>query len=91
MYVIAGESLDLGNEVRIEEGERILIEVSRKFTAEQLRSLAYQAGYCFQVTTQFCLPPLSGDTLSIVQAVQLNMLAKELFPNTIRAVQGQQV
>ena len=79
MYVIAGELLDLGNEVRIEEGERILIEVSRKFTSEQLRSLAYQAGYCFQVTPQYCLSPLSGIALSVPQAEQLSVLAKQVF------------
>ena len=91
MYVIAGESLDLGDGVRIEDGERILIEVSRKFTSEQLRSLAYQAGYCFQVTTQRCLPPLPSNALSLPQAVQLSVLAKKVFLQTSRAVLGQKV
>ena len=85
MYVVAGESLDLGNEVIIEEGERILIEVSRKFTSKQLRSLAFQAGYCFQVTTPYCRPFPSGNALS---AVQLSVLAMQAFLETSRAVQG---
>lgn len=49
MYVIAGESMTLGNAISISPGEAILIEISRKFTTEQLRSLAVRTGFFFQV------------------------------------------
>lgn len=35
-------------DVSIVEGERLLVEVSRKFTAEKLASLAYRSGLCIQ-------------------------------------------
>jgi len=49
LYVVAGENVDLGGGVAIEKGERILMEISRKFLSEQLRGLAYQSGFYFQV------------------------------------------
>ena len=49
MYLIAGESLTLSKDCQIAKGERILMEVSRKFRPEQLRELAFQAGFLCQV------------------------------------------
>lgn len=49
MYVIAGEDLRLGHGISIQKGERILMEISRKFLTEQLRGLAYHSGFYFQV------------------------------------------
>ena len=50
MYVISGENISLGQGMSIERGERILMEISRKFQTEQLRGLAYHSGFYFQVS-----------------------------------------
>lgn len=55
MYLIVGEALDIGNGVAFSEGERVLMEVSRKFTTEHLRGLAYNSGFFFEV--RYTLPP----------------------------------
>lgn len=49
MYVIAGENVEIANGIGIEKGERVLMEISRKFLTEQLRGLAYHCGFYFQV------------------------------------------
>jgi dimethylhistidine N-methyltransferase len=49
MYLIAGHRVSgLGHGLTFQKGERILMEISRKFTQEQLRSLAFRSGYYFQ-------------------------------------------
>ena len=50
MWLEAGEELDdIIPGVRLAKGERILMEVSRKFTQEKLRALAFQSGFFWQV------------------------------------------
>lgn len=46
--------------VSITEGERLLVEVSRKFTAQRLASLAYKSGLCIQVCTISRTAPIAG-------------------------------
>lgn len=43
-----------GTDIAIAQGERVLMEVSRKFTQARLRGLAYQAGWCWQVRCAQC-------------------------------------
>ena len=54
MYVIAGEDLALAHGITIAKGERILMEISRKFLTKQLRGLAYHSGFYFQVKFSCC-------------------------------------
>lgn len=49
MFVIARQSQSINGGISFHKGERVLMEVSRKFLPEQLRPLAYQAGFIFQV------------------------------------------
>ncbi|KAK9789403.1 hypothetical protein WJX73_006308 [Symbiochloris irregularis] len=39
-----------GTDISIVQGERVLMEVSRKFTQTRLRGLAFQAGWCWQAS-----------------------------------------
>ena len=49
MWVQAAETLaDIAPGVTIRKGERILMEVSRKFTQDKLRGLAFQSGFFWQ-------------------------------------------
>ena len=50
MWLVAPEELYVaGGEIHISKGERLLMEVSRKFTQQRLRSMAFSAGWCWQV------------------------------------------
>ena len=50
MWLLAPESLHIaGTNIHIKKGERLLMEVSRKFTPMRLRALAFNAGWCWQV------------------------------------------
>ena len=50
MWLEAAEKLtDIAPGVTIQRGERILMEVSRKFTQDALCSLAFQSGFFWQV------------------------------------------
>ena len=50
MWLEAGEGIGgLTPGVDLVKGERILMEVSRKFTQDKLRSLAFQSGFFWQV------------------------------------------
>ena len=50
MWLEAPEAVDdVAPGVSIARGERILMEVSRKFTVDKLRALAFQSGFFWQV------------------------------------------
>ena len=51
MWLEAPETLTgIAPGVNIKRGERIMMEVSRKFTQDKLRSLAFQSGFFWQVS-----------------------------------------
>ena len=49
MYVVAQEDVDLGRGIKVARGERVLMEVSRKFTLAGVDELAYRSGLFLQV------------------------------------------
>ena len=52
MYLVARESVpDVFPGVTIARGERVLMEISRKFTSSGLRALYFEAGFCHQVSS----------------------------------------
>ena len=53
MWLVAPADMHICGSIHISRGERILMEVSRKFTVPALRSMAFQAGWFWQVG---CLP-----------------------------------
>lgn len=58
MHVVAGENIKLNKDIEIKIGDRILMEISRKFQVEQMRGLAYQSGFYYQVGN--ALAPVTG-------------------------------
>ena len=66
MWLEAGEDIDdLIPGSRLVQGERILMEVSRKFTQEKLRGLAFQSGFFWQASS----PATAATTLPAVVTV----------------------
>lgn len=64
MYLVARESVpDVFPGVTIERGERVLMEISRKFTGGGLRALAFEAGYCHHVSAGMSLGPACPATM----------------------------
>lgn len=49
MWLIANEAVHISDDITIAKGERILMEVSRKFTLEDIRQLAFQSDFYVQV------------------------------------------
>ena len=50
MWLVAPYDVRIpGTGIVIKQGERLLMEVSRKFTQPHLRGLALEAGWCWQV------------------------------------------
>jgi len=57
MWLVANEDVKgVCDSVDIHKGERILMEMSRKFTLEDIRQLAFQSDFYVQVAA----PPFSG-------------------------------
>ncbi len=57
MWLVANEDVKgVCDSVDIHKGERILMEMSRKFTLEDIRQLAFQSNFYVQVA----VPPFSG-------------------------------
>lgn len=64
MWLVANEEIHMVDDIYIAKGERILMEMSRKFTLEDIRQLAFQSDFYVQVTAA---------------AVQLTVAAVELL------------
>lgn len=59
MWLVANEAVPgVVDGVDIHKGERILMEMSRKFTPEDIRQLAFQSNFYVQVSS--CRPPPTG-------------------------------
>jgi len=60
MWLVSkGDTGEVAPGISIAAGERVLVEISRKFTVEQLQGLAYNAGLYMQVAR--CLSQQSED------------------------------
>ena len=49
MWLVASEKIHIAEGISIAQGERILMEVSRKFTLDDIRQLAFQSDFYVQV------------------------------------------
>ena len=49
MWLVANEQIDIAEGIYIAQGERILMEMSRKFTLDDVRQLAFQSDFYVQV------------------------------------------
>lgn len=49
MWLVANEQIDIAEGIYIAQGERILMEMSRKFTLDDIRQLAFQSDFYVQV------------------------------------------
>lgn len=49
MWLIASEEVCITEGITIGKGERVLMEMSRKFTLEDIRQLAFQSAFYVQV------------------------------------------
>ena len=55
MWLVANEDVkEVCDSVDIHKGERILMEMSRKFTLEDIRQLAFQSNFYVQVAVCSC-------------------------------------
>lgn len=77
MWLVANEDVKgVCDSVDIHKGERILMEMSRKFTLKDIRQLAFQSNFYVQVAA----PPFSGHPLGPPHAVkQLSCSHKASF------------
>ncbi len=74
MWLVANEDVKgVCDSVDIHKGERILMEMSRKFTLEDIRQLAFQSNFCVQVAT----PPFSGYPVGSASCSQANELQSQ--------------
>ena len=82
MWLEAGEDIDdLIPGSRLVEGERILMEVSRKFTQEKLRGLAFQSGFFWQASSPSQLHACCGGGCKAVYAgdIMLGSSARDIM------------
>ena len=62
MWLVANDDVpDVVEGVSILKGERILMEMSRKFTPEDIRQLAFQSDFYVQVSPAFMQPFPASD------------------------------
>ena len=67
MWLVANEDVKgVCDSVNIHKGERILMEMSRKFTLEDIRQLAFQSNFYVQVAA----PPFFGHPRGLPCAVK---------------------
>ncbi len=77
MWLVANEDVKgVCDSVDIHKGERILMEMSRKFTLEDIRQLAFQSNFYVQVAA----PPFSGYPPGSASCSQATELQSQSLP-----------
>lgn len=63
MWLVAPDDLRIPNtDITIAAGERVLLEVSRKFTQPRLRAMAFSSGWCWQVCVVISIASIWHDS-----------------------------